>query len=167
MAIPINAYFDRIAYQGNKDCTSQLLIAIHRQQCFHIPFDMLDPHLGIPPKLEPEFIIEKLIFSKRGGGCSQINELLALVLIEIGFNVQRLMARVLYELPKDRVPTLAHKVLLVEFSNQKWLCDTGFGSNGLIEPIPFILDKVFHQFDRSFMLIIAESYPSRANNHNV
>jgi N-hydroxyarylamine O-acetyltransferase len=81
-----------------------------------------------------------------------------LVLIEMGFKVERLMARVLYELPKDKVPTFAHKVLLVEFANQKWLCDTGFGSNGLIDPIPFVLDKKFFQFGAAFMLVKDEKY---------
>ncbi|NNM60061.1 MAG: hypothetical protein HKM04_09650 [Legionellales bacterium] len=158
MIIPLKAYFKRIEYQGNSDSTSQTLIDIHRQQCFHIPFDVLDPHLGIPPSLEPKYIFEKLINHKRGGSCSQINELLALALTEIGFKVERLMARVLYELPKNKVPTFSHKVLLVEFANQKWLCDTGFGSNGLIDPIPFVLDKAFYQFNAMFMLVKDEKY---------
>jgi N-hydroxyarylamine O-acetyltransferase len=158
MTIDLNTYFNRIAYQGVRECTSQSLVAIHRQQCWHIPFDMLDPHLGIPPSLDPDYLFEKLVNHKRGGGCSQINELLALVLSEMGFKVERLMARVLYELPKDKIPTLAHKTLLVECGNQKWLCDTGFGSNSLIEPIPFVLDQVFHQFNAAFMLVKDENY---------
>lgn len=158
MTIPLNAYFKRIVYQVSADHTSETLISIHRQQCFHIPFDMLDPHLGIPPKLEPDYLFKKLVQSKRGGGCSQINELLALVLIKMGFKVERLMARVLYGAPQDKVPSLAHKVLLVECENQQWLCDAGFGSNGLIEPIPFVLDKVFHQFNEAFKLVKDAQY---------
>src|SRR5579863_3469490 len=96
MTIPLNDYFRRINYTGIANCTLPALIAVHRQQCFHIPFDMLDPHLGMPPRLDAEYLIKKLIQSKIGGGCSQINELLALVLTEMGFKVDRLMARVLY-----------------------------------------------------------------------
>ncbi len=158
MAIPLTDYFNRIAYQGSATPNSETLKAIHRQQCFHIPFDMLDPHLGIPPQLDPDFLVKKLVHSKRGGGCSQINELLALVLTEMGFKVERLMARVLYGTPVDKVPLLAHKALLVEVEGQKWLCDTGFGSNGLIEPIPFVLEKAFHQFDEAFMLRKDDKY---------
>jgi N-hydroxyarylamine O-acetyltransferase len=107
----LNAYFERINYHGDCYCTNQSLVAIHREQCFHIPFDMLDPHLGTPSKLEPEYIFD-----------------------------------ILYGTPEEKIPMLAHKVLLIESENQQWLCDTGFGSNGLIDPIPFKLDTVFHQF---------------------
>ncbi len=158
MAINLEAYFKRIDYHGPRTCTSQSLIEIHRQQCFHIPFDMLDPHLKIPPSLVPTFILDKLLNKKRGGGCNQINELLALALTELGFKVTRLMARVLYDNPKDKAPILAHKALLVEFDDQKWLCDTGFGSNGLIDPIPFELNKKFDQFGSSFMLVEDKAY---------
>lgn len=158
MAINLEQYFNRIDYKGSKNCNSQTLIDIHRQQCFHIPFDMLDPHLRIPPSLDPHFIIQKILNGKRGGGCTQINELLALALTELGFKVTRLMARVLYDVPKNKVPILAHKALLVEFGAEKWLCDTGFGSNGLILPIPFELNKIFTQFDNAFMLVKDEVF---------
>lgn len=153
MVINLADYFNRIDYKGSQQCNSQTLIEIHRQQCFHIPFDMLDPHLRISPSVEPRFIFQKILQGKRGGGCTQINELLALTLIELGFKVSRLMARVLYDVPKDKTPILAHKALLVEFGNEKWLCDTGFGSNGLIDPIPFELNIAFKQFDTAFMLV--------------
>lgn len=157
MSIPLDAYFKRIEYQGTKDRTSQSLIEIHRQQSFHIPYDMLDPHLGIPPRLDPDFLFKKLVNSKRGGGCSQINELLALVLTEMEYKVKRLKAHVMYLVPKGKVP-LVHKVLMVEFENQKWLCDTGFGSRSLIDPIPFELNKIFYQFNEVFMLVKDEKY---------
>lgn len=158
MAINLKDYFNRIDYKGPEHCDSQTLIEIHRQQCFHIPFDMLDPHLNIRPSVEPQFIFQKILHGKRGGGCTQINELLALALTELGFKVTRLMARVLYDVPKDKAAILAHKALLVEFGNEKWLCDTGFGSNGLIDPIPFELNQIFTQFDSAFMIVKDERF---------
>lgn len=158
MAINLEQYFNRIDYKGPQNCNSQTLINIHRQQCFHIPFDMLDPHLRISPSVDPQFIFQKIVKGKRGGGCTQINELLALVLIELGFKVTRLMARVLYEVPKDKAPILAHKALLVEFGDEKWLCDTGFGSNGLVDPIPFELNKIFTQYDSAYLLVEDEDF---------
>lgn len=158
MGIPLEDYFKRIDYHGTRDRTRQSLIEIHRQQSFHIPYDMLDPHLGIAPTgLDSDSLFKKLVNSQRGGGCSQINELLALVLTEMGYKVERLKAHVLYLAPKDK-KLLVHKILMVEFDNQKWLCDTGFGSRGLIDPIPFRLNTIFNQFNELFMIVKDEQY---------
>lgn len=161
ISMRLDDYFKRIQYQGSRECTIENLINIHRQHALHIPFDMLDPHLGIKPNLDPNYIFDKLVKGKRGGGCSQINELIALMLIEMGYQVNRLMARVLYELPKDKTPPLAHKVLLIKIGDEYWLCDTGFGGNGLIEPIPFVIDTVFSQYNTDFKIITDEKYGYR------
>lgn len=158
MNFSLKDYFYRINYDGGMSCNEQTLIDIHRQQCFHIPFDMLDPHLGIEPCLDPDFIFEKLVYKHRGGGCSQINELLALVLSELGFKVERLMARVLYGNSPGDFAVLAHKILLVKFDDKTWLCDTGFGGNGIIEPVSFVLDTVYEQFNEKFKIVVDKQF---------
>lgn len=143
VSFAIDKYLKRINYQGIPGCDEKTLIELHRNQCFHIPFDMLDPHLGIETNLNPDYIFKKIVGGQRGGGCSQVNELFAVVLLSLGFKVERLMAR---PLSKDNDnPSLTHKILLAKFDDETWLCDTGFGGNGLIEPVPFVLDKEFHQ----------------------
>ncbi|MGE4349564.1 MAG: arylamine N-acetyltransferase [Candidatus Berkiella sp.] len=157
MAIDLDLYFKRIGYQGSRELNSQTLINIHRQQSLTIPLDMLDHHLGVPLSLEPEFIFNKLLRHKRGGGCSQLNEVLALALIALGFKVDRLMARVFYDLEKDQAPILSHKMLRVTFNNETWICDCGFYC-GLIEPIPLVLDTQFDHCNRSFILTAHEEH---------
>lgn len=157
MAIDLELYFNRIGYQGSRDVNIQTLTGIHRQQCLSIPLDMLDHHLGLPLSLEPEFIFNKILRNKRGGGCSQLNEILALALIQLGFKVERLMARVFYDLKEGQAPILNHKILKVTLNNETWLCDCGFYS-GLIEPIPLVLNTQFDHCNRSFILTEHKEY---------
>lgn len=157
MEINLKQYFNRVQFTGFPTVDLETLTSIHRQQCFNIPFDMLDYHLGILPNLTPEYIFNKLVLNKRGGGCSQVNELLAIVLEQIGFKVSRLLSRILYNVEDKYTVPLSHKILLVELPNkQTYLCDTGFAMYGIIEPIPLKLNTVFEKYYDSHRLISDE-----------
>tara|TARA_R110002110_G_scaffold121431_2_gene297281 strand:+ start:113684 stop:114484 length:801 start_codon:yes stop_codon:yes gene_type:complete len=153
MNIDIDNYLKRIKYHKTLTCDRRTLRGIHRAQRFNIPFDMLDFHLKIAPNLDPDYIYKKLVMTQRGGGCSQLNELLALVLIELGYKVERLLARVPADTAPGKTPQLSHKILRVSFDNESWLCDVGFGGNCLIEPIPFVENEENMQSSGIFSLL--------------
>lgn len=153
MSIDISAYLKRIHYDRPLSCDEPTLMGIHRAQRLNIPFDMLDVHLKIPLCLDEDYIFEKLVINRRGGGCSQLNELLAMVLIQLGFKVERLLSRVIDSVPIGHMPQISHKILKVSNGDSQWLCDVGYGGNALIDPLPWVLNQSFEQPSGEFRLI--------------
>lgn len=135
----IEEYLKRINYRDTRILPIQLLKDLHRHHVFSIPFENLDVHLNKPILLDEESLTQKIIRSGRGGYCYEMNGLFALMLKKLRFNVSYLAARVRYNvLPGITVPRM-HMLLKVNFSGHVWLCDVGFGGNGLLEPIPLLV----------------------------
>ena len=156
MPIHLKKYFDRIHYKGSTNVSVETLKGIHLAHVFSIPFENLaihEPHNINNPadfiSLDEDAIFKKLVTDKRGGYCHENNELLALVLTELGFKVDRLAARVL---TAPNLP-ISHKFLMVTIDEKPWLADVGFGGYGLFEPIPLIVDQEFNQYDDRYKLI--------------
>ena len=151
--INLEKYFNRIGYKEIPDISVKTLRNIHVAHAFSIPFENLSIHdLSNTSdhliKLDEQSLTDKLIVATRGGYCHETNEILALVLLQLGFKVDRLAARVLTE---NKIP-LGHKLLLVTIGMNKYIADVGFGGNGLIEPIPLKADIEFKQFSEQFKL---------------
>lgn len=153
MSTDISAYLKRVHYELPLFCDEPTLFGLHRAQRLSIPFDMLDVHLKIPLSLDEDYIFQKLIKDRRGGGCSQLNELLAMVLIQLGFKVERLLARVIESVPIGHMPQISHKILKVSSGDSQWLSDVGYGGNALFDPLPWVLNKPFEQPSGEFRLI--------------
>lgn len=68
MALDLTAYFDRINYRGATDPTLDVLqdlVTVHSRT---IPFENLDPLLGVPvDDLSPQALADKLVLRRRGG----------------------------------------------------------------------------------------------------
>ena len=151
--INLQDYFERIAYTGTTDLSPETLFAIHRAHAFSIPFENLalfDTSLNHdqPVKLDAQSLTNKLIHQRRGGYCYETNGLLALVLEQLGFNVTRLVGRV--------EQMIDHQLLLITLNDGLYLADVGLGGNGLIEPLPFIVDVTTKQFAEIFKLIMLD-----------
>ncbi len=139
MTLDLNRYFDRINFRGvaepNLDVLQDLVIA-HTQT---IPFENLDPVMGVPvDDLGPEALTDKLVHRRRGGYCYEQNGLMGYVLSEVGFRVRRLAGRVIWMLPPDApFPAQTHTVLAVTFpgSQGSYLVDVGFGGQTPTSPI--------------------------------
>lgn len=134
---PINlqAYFDRIGYRGGGEVSAQTLRELHRGHVFHIPFENLNPLGGKTVSLDPSDLFDKMVTDKRGGYCFEMNGLLSFVLESLGFPVRRLLARVWRDEMGYGAKT--HQILLVTADGKDWICDVGFGGNGLLEPLLF------------------------------
>ena len=137
----LDAYFARIGYTGPRTATAEALREIHLHHARAIPYENLDVLLGRAIRLDLASIEQKLVREKRGGYCFEQNNLLAAVLLALGFRVTRFMARVRWSLPADLPTPLTHVLLLVECAGGRFLADVGFGSMSLMAPLAFEFDR--------------------------
>jgi len=133
--VNLDGYLRRVDYTGDLQPSAATLAALHLAHATHIPFENLDILLGKAIKLDLESLERKLVAGRRGGYCFEQNLLFAAVLEQLGFTVTRLLARVRYRttalLPRT------HMTLLVDLAEGRWIADVGFGSDGLLLPVPF------------------------------
>ena len=136
-AADVAAYFGRIGYQGPAEPTVETvydLVAAHNRS---IPFENLDPLLGIPvADLSAAALSDKLVHRRRGY-CYEHNGLMGYVLDELGFGVERLAGRVVWMNPDGPLPAQTHQVLSVTVPgvDGPLLVDVGFGGQTLTSPI--------------------------------
>lgn len=137
--VDLDRYAERVGLrEGLKRGTAagdELLSSVHFAHATSIPFENLDIHLGLPIRIEPERVFDKLVTQRRGGYCFEQNGLLLSVLRALGFTARPLSARVTYSGGPPRPRT--HMVLLVQSSGREWLADVGFGTHNLLAPLPF------------------------------
>ena len=133
--VNLNAYFERIGFAGSIAPTLATLELIHALHPAAIPFENLNPLLGLPVNLDLGSIEKKLLAEKRGGYCYEHNLLLLAVLRELDFSVRGLAARVLWSDPTaiDRPPT--HMLLAVDIGGATYIADAGFGGLTLTAPL--------------------------------
>ncbi|WP_322013810.1 arylamine N-acetyltransferase [Paraburkholderia sp. J12] len=133
----LDRYFARIGYDGPRAATLDVLRTLHRLHPLAIPFEGLDALAGRPVSLRLEDIVAKLVEARRGGYCFEHNMLFARVLVELGFAIAPLAARVVYGRAADAVTPRSHMLLRVEAEGAAWLADVGFGGATLCAPLAF------------------------------
>jgi N-hydroxyarylamine O-acetyltransferase len=144
--LDLAAYLRRIDYDGDLAPTAATLAGLHRAHVAAIPFENADVMLGRGIRVDLPSIADKLVRRGRGGYCFEHGQLLAAALVQLGYPVDRLLARV--GGPHD---TRSHLVLRVHVDGQPWLADTGFGT-GLIEPLPLRDGAPHDQFGWTYRL---------------
>ncbi len=139
MALDLTGYFDRVNYRGPAEPNLAVLQDLMTAHTRTIPFENLDPLLGVPvDDLSAEALTDKLIHRRRGGYCYEQNGLMGYMLTEIGFRVRRLAGRVVWMQPPDTPPgAQTHTVLAVTFpgSEGSYLVDVGFGGQTPTSPL--------------------------------
>jgi N-hydroxyarylamine O-acetyltransferase len=131
-AIDLQAYLRRIGWHGAARADMSTLQAIVAAHLTTIPFENLNPLLGLPVSLEWSALERKLVHEGRGGYCFEQNLLLQAALQAIGFEVSGLIARVLWTRAEDAVTPQTHMLLRVEMAGESWLVDVGFGGQTLV-----------------------------------
>nr|AMP54486.1 N-acetyltransferase [uncultured bacterium] len=142
------AYFKRIGYNGKPHPTLSVLKELHLLHPASIPFENLNPLLGIPVKLDSGSLQQKLIDDGRGGYCFEQNLLFKEVLEAIGFRVKGLAARIMWNRPKDEITSRGHMLLLVEADGKPFIADAGFGGLGPTAPLllqPGLVQETPHE----------------------
>jgi N-hydroxyarylamine O-acetyltransferase len=129
----VEAYLRRIEYDGLRAPSASTLRKLHRQHLFTVPFENLDIALGVPIRLDPDALFDKIVTRKRGGFCYELNGLFCLLLRELGFPVEMLSARV-RSADGSFSREFDHMLLKVTLKGS-WIADVGFGDSSL-DPVP-------------------------------
>lgn len=136
----LRRYLERIGYAGEATPTGATLATLHEAHLRAVPFENLEIHLGRPMRIEPDELFGDLVDRRRGGYCFQMNELFALALSAIGFQVERFAARVWFGNPVP-LPPRSHQCLRVtDAAGGQWFCDVGFGGATPLRAIPWRFD---------------------------
>jgi len=150
MPLDVNAYLNRIGYQGPLEPSAQTLRDLHVAHLRTVPFENLSIHSHEPIVLDDAALFEKVVQRRRGGFCYELNGLFTALLRSLGFEVEMLSAAVAR-------PTggygddFDHMTLLVKLE-QRWIADVGFGDS-FIEPL--LLDDPGEQTqgDRAYKFV--------------
>jgi N-hydroxyarylamine O-acetyltransferase len=137
------AYLARIGYRGATEPSPAVLADLQRAHLLAVPFENLSIHTGEQIRLRPDWLFDKIVRRRRGGFCYELNGLFAELLVDLGFRVEHLAARVFREDGTPGIP-LGHLCLRVIAGGQAWLVDVGFGDNFAS---PLALDDPREQHD--------------------
>lgn len=125
--VSLNAYFERIGFAGSIAptlATLELIVALHPAT---IPFENLNPLLGLPVLLDQATLEKKLLSDRRGGYCFEHNMLLKRVLGELDFKVKALAGKGLWSDSTAIKELPDHMLLAVEIGGATYICDVGYG----------------------------------------
>ena len=126
----LDAYFDRIGFRVAAHADFATLAALQRLHLAAIPFEALDVLAGRPVDLTLPALVDKLVTRRRGGYCFEQNSLFEHVLTAIGYDVRRVLARVLSHRQAEAPPPARnHLALIVRLDGEEWLVDVGFGGS--------------------------------------
>ncbi|NTU68186.1 MAG: arylamine N-acetyltransferase [Chlorobiaceae bacterium] len=146
----LRSYLLRIGLAGTPSADLATLRGMMRRQLFSVPFENLDVQAGRVVSLVPEEIFTKVVERRRGGYCYEVNGIFAMALEAVGIPYRFVAARPM-TYPVRRPKT--HMAIVAEVDGGQWLCDLGFGSYGIREPINLAwLDHGIRQDDDLFRL---------------
>jgi N-hydroxyarylamine O-acetyltransferase len=137
------AYLARIGYRGATEPSPAVLADLHLAHLLTVPFENLSIHTGEQIRLRPDWLFDKLVRRRRGGFCYELNGLFAELLVDLGFAVERLAARVFRDDGSLGI-AFGHLCLRVIAGGQAWLVDVGFGDSFAV---PLVLDDPGEQDD--------------------
>jgi N-hydroxyarylamine O-acetyltransferase len=162
----IDAYLDRIGHSSAISPAIDNLRALQRNHLLMVPFENLDIHLGRRISLDRAALHEKIVSSRRGGFCYELNSLFAFLLTDLGYDVTHLSAR---DARPDGSfgPEFDHLTLVVSTKPSgghengrldspldaapAWLVDVGWGDT-FMEPLELKFDRVQQQGERAFRI---------------
>jgi len=148
--LDLAAYLWRIGLPAAPRADLEGLQTLHLAHASTIPFENLDIQMGLPVRIDLASLQAKLVRRRRGGYCFEHNTLFLAVLRALGFEATPCEARV--RRGATEVLPRTHMLLLVSLEGQTWLCDVGFGGEGLLQPVP--LDGETHaQFNQAYRVV--------------
>lgn len=124
--IDVDAYLDRIGAVRPAKADYEALCYLQERHLMTVPFETLSFAEREIPSMTDEFVFDKIVRRRRGGGCGELNSAFALLLRSLGFRVVPLGGRVLHNGHSAfRGVHNGHLVLRVEL-DQSYLVDVGF-----------------------------------------
>ncbi|NJA04858.1 arylamine N-acetyltransferase [Methylococcaceae bacterium WWC4] len=132
MSFDFNAYLDRIGI-AKPETTLAGLSELQQAQLSAIPFENINPLLGLLPDLETVALMDKIIAKRRGGYCFELNSLFGHALDELRFAYRPILARV--RMGRSEGGPRLHLAFIVEAEGEPWLVDVGFGGPSHYRPL--------------------------------
>lgn len=131
-------YLKRLDYRGSTSPNLINLKAIHKKHLYNIPFENLDIHSNKKIILDTDKLEEKMLSSKRGGYCYELNGMFYALLQEMGYNVKMVSARV--NNGKGGWGAEFDHLLIITELDELWMTDVGFGDS-FLEPLSVKLNN--------------------------
>ncbi len=161
-----NAYLKRIGFEGTLDQSFATLKKIVEGHCFTFPYETLNVHDSVfdndanhRSNLQTGALLKKLVDTRRGGRCVELNLSLQTMLKAFGFNINAIMPEMLWhnlDTPKAKRPK--HSAAIATVEGKEYLIDAAFGPYGIMSPL--LLKKgTYKQFSEKFKLTSSEEYP--------
>ena len=113
--------------------TPEQVAIVLRKFAEWFPFENLDVIRKNEAEITPEFLTTKIIKSRRGGLCYEMNALLYLVLQELGFEVELGAATVNNE--GNWAINRTHAMVLLTIDGKRYVADGGFGNRLALSPL--------------------------------
>ena len=134
------AYLARIGVSAGRVPRPDLksLALLMDAQSRAIAFENFDVVLGRRISMARPDVEQKLVHSRRGGYCWELNTLLEMALEELGFDVSPLMCRVRWGKPDDSDEpntTFTHSAIKVRLEEGDYLADVGFSGVNSSAPV--------------------------------
>ncbi|MBO8186853.1 arylamine N-acetyltransferase [Streptomyces sp. DW4-2] len=127
--LDLEAYLDRLGYEGERDPSLETLRALHRAHVLSVRWDNLDSFLHQSVSLDLADLQAKLVRRGRGGYCYEHATLYAAALERMGFRFTAVSGRV--QLGAEKILPATHAMLLVDIDGRRWLSDIGYGGSPL------------------------------------
>lgn len=126
------AYLDRLGLKHPPTGSAGLrdLQAAHMAS---VPFENIAPLRGHVPSLALADLQGKIVNSRRGGYCFELNGLFGAALEAFGYRPTIILGRVRNGAPEGGARL--HQAFVVEADGRDWLLDVGFGGPGALWPL--------------------------------
>ena len=136
----VQEYLDRIQYKEIPAADLKSLTGLMKAHLLNVPFENLDIHQKVWIALNEEKIYTKIVHHQRGGFCYELNGNFQQLLLQIGFDVQIISAKVYHSDTKTYSQPTSHMALLVRLEEDTYLVDVGFG-DFVSEPIKVLAEN--------------------------
>ncbi|EPJ43294.1 MAG: N-acetyltransferase [Osedax symbiont Rs2] len=128
----------------------EFLQALQSRHVAKYSFNSLAVISGEEVKIDSASVFNKIVQQGLGGYCFEHNKLTYDLLVELGFKVRILMAKVANSNAIDAPRT--HRISLVDLADEQYIVDTGFGHLGCRLPVKLVLGEVQKQGQSSYRI---------------
>lgn len=148
----VDAYLERIGYDGPRECTVEVLDKLLECQQMSVPFEDLSVYTeGKVPSLAVRDLFDKIVTRHRGGYCFEVNGGFYALLKAMGFDCWSVTCRIHEGKPYPQLPN--HRATLVAFDDDCRFCDCGSGNLQPGRSLTVVDDGVQHTDTGDFRIV--------------
>jgi N-hydroxyarylamine O-acetyltransferase len=154
----VNTLFrKRIGFSANEVITFENLHQVLEMVAKTIPFENMCIIEKRTSEISIDNLTRKILEQNEGGLCYELNTILYLFLIENGFNTTQIRGATYDHVNQRWSPVgKTHVINLIQYQDQLFIVDTGFGGNLPLKPVPLNGETVASQ-NGEFRVVHEES----------